>query len=208
LPSKILTSGFIVGTRLEAGPPLFTGNSFRHVPSAMSGMIRERLDGSANITKPFPEKPKGMHWRTYGRLWWEHEEADMEQIAGLREWLTRLERKVGQYQSGGVRSAVSGYGPLATRRDSSLSRSLRTSADFSAARCVCVMPPSFSCLIASHPGVAGADDGLRPVGHLQLEQDVGDVVSDRLQAHEEPGGYLLVALALCHQGEDLLFALG
>jgi hypothetical protein len=27
--------------------------------------IRERLGGSANMMKPFPEKPKGMHWRTY-----------------------------------------------------------------------------------------------------------------------------------------------
>ena len=51
------------------------------------------LGGSANMMKPFPEKPKGMHWRTYERLWWEHDEADMEQLAGLREWLDRLEKK-------------------------------------------------------------------------------------------------------------------
>jgi hypothetical protein len=28
------------------------------------------------MTKPLPEKPKGMHWRTYERLWWEHHEAE------------------------------------------------------------------------------------------------------------------------------------
>jgi hypothetical protein len=57
--------------------------------------IRERLGGSANMTKPFPEKPKGMHWNTYDRLFWEHHEAEMEQLSGMREWLDKLEKKVG-----------------------------------------------------------------------------------------------------------------
>jgi len=30
--------------------------------------IQERLGGSANMMKPFPEKPKGMHWETYEHL--------------------------------------------------------------------------------------------------------------------------------------------
>jgi hypothetical protein len=30
--------------------------------------IRERLGGSINLSLPFPEKPKGMHWGTYQRL--------------------------------------------------------------------------------------------------------------------------------------------
>ena len=70
------------------------------------------------------------------------------------------------------------------------------------------MPPASSHPIASHPGVAGADNSLRPIGHLQLEQDVGDVVSNSLQANEQLPGYLPVALALRNQGEDFLFALG
>jgi hypothetical protein len=54
--------------------------------------IRERLGGTANLTKPFPEKPTGMHWKTYERLWWEHHEAEMAQLAGMREWLDRMEK--------------------------------------------------------------------------------------------------------------------
>ncbi len=57
--------------------------------------IRERLGGSANMTEPFPEKPKGMHRKTYGRLWLEHHEAEMEQLIGARKWLDKLEKKVG-----------------------------------------------------------------------------------------------------------------
>jgi hypothetical protein len=57
--------------------------------------IRERLGGSANMTKPFPEKPKGMHHETYWRLREEHDEAEMTQLEGMREWLDKLEKKVG-----------------------------------------------------------------------------------------------------------------
>jgi len=57
--------------------------------------IRERLGGTANMMEPFPEKPKGMHWSTYERLWRQHHVAEMEQLAGMREWLDRLEEKVG-----------------------------------------------------------------------------------------------------------------
>jgi hypothetical protein len=37
--------------------------------------IRTRLGGSANMRKPFPQKPKGMHWKTYWRLYRRHEAA-------------------------------------------------------------------------------------------------------------------------------------
>jgi hypothetical protein len=57
--------------------------------------IRERLGGSANMMEPFAERPKGMHHETYWRLREEHDEAEMAQLAGMREWLDRLEKKVG-----------------------------------------------------------------------------------------------------------------
>jgi hypothetical protein len=53
--------------------------------------IRQRLGGSANMTEPFPEKPKGMHHKTYVRMFWEHHEAEMEQLILMRERLDKLE---------------------------------------------------------------------------------------------------------------------
>ncbi len=57
--------------------------------------IRERLGGSANFMEPFPDKPKGMHHDTYMRLFWEHHEAEMEQLIGMRAWLDKVEKEVG-----------------------------------------------------------------------------------------------------------------
>jgi len=57
--------------------------------------IRRRLGGSANMMEPFPEKPKGIHWKTYERHMWEHHEAEMEQLTEMREWLDKFEKKVG-----------------------------------------------------------------------------------------------------------------
>ncbi len=41
-----------------------------------SRKIREQLGGSADLSGPFPEKPKNMHWKTYYKLRDEAERAD------------------------------------------------------------------------------------------------------------------------------------
>jgi len=46
------------------------------------------------MMEPFPERPKGMHLDTYMRLWWEHDEAHREELAGMREWLDRLQKQI------------------------------------------------------------------------------------------------------------------
>ena len=48
--------------------------------------IRERLGGSGSMAEPFPTKPKGMHWRTYSRLFREAEEAFKRSIP---DWVLR-----------------------------------------------------------------------------------------------------------------------
>ena len=45
--------------------------------------------------EPFPERPKGMHQDTYMRLYWEHHEAEWENLGGMRECLDKLEKRVG-----------------------------------------------------------------------------------------------------------------
>jgi hypothetical protein len=42
------------------------------------------------MMEPFPERPKGMHHDRYMRLYWECHEAEMEHLAGVREWLDKL----------------------------------------------------------------------------------------------------------------------
>jgi hypothetical protein len=63
--------------------------------------IRQRLGGTANLCEPFPAKPKGMHWQTYGSLFREHETAKAAVYAGWFAALTnRAENQVGHTTPG------------------------------------------------------------------------------------------------------------
>jgi hypothetical protein len=69
------------------------GKMYRALHKAQG--IRERLGGSANMTLSFPERPKGMHHKTYRRLREEHDEAQMIELMGMSKWLDKLQSKAG-----------------------------------------------------------------------------------------------------------------
>jgi hypothetical protein len=52
--------------------------------------IRIRLGGSASMLANFPEKPKGMHWRTYERFCRVHDAAQARLIPGMMGFVMRL----------------------------------------------------------------------------------------------------------------------
>ena len=56
--------------------------------------IRQKLGGTANMIEPFPDKPKGMHLKTYIRLLGEYEKANEEYTRAMIEDLERLTGRV------------------------------------------------------------------------------------------------------------------
>lgn len=62
--------------------------------------------------------------------------------------------------------------------------------------------------VLSPSRLAGADDGLRPVGNLELAKDVGHMVAHGFLAQDEAAGDLPVAVPLGNQTQDFSFSVG
>src|SRR5215831_5615350 len=63
---------------------------FRDLEKAQK--IRMRLGGSTVMSERFPDKPKGMHWRTYHRLRRRHDLAEERSMMGLMRFIERRGR--------------------------------------------------------------------------------------------------------------------
>jgi hypothetical protein len=67
--------------------------SLRHRGLGKARKIRARLGGSANMFDAFPDRPKGMHWRTYVRLRQSHAVAAARSTTSLMQFVDRLSRR-------------------------------------------------------------------------------------------------------------------
>jgi len=61
--------------------------------------IRMQLGGSPNILEDFPDKPKGMHWRTYERWRRIHNAAEERSTTSLIGFVERMGRRISRRAS-------------------------------------------------------------------------------------------------------------
>jgi hypothetical protein len=47
------------------------------------------------MSEAFPDKPKGMHWRTYDRLRHRRDFAEKRSMMGLMQYIDRQDRRAG-----------------------------------------------------------------------------------------------------------------
>ena len=66
--------------------PICRATSQRH-------KLRGRLGQHDSLDEPFPDKPKGMHWKTYRRLAGRDEALGDRWVRGISNWLRRTERR-------------------------------------------------------------------------------------------------------------------
>jgi|SRR5665213_197915 len=65
----------------------------RHRGLGKAQKLRKRMGGSPNMLEDFPDKPKGMRWRTYDRLRAAYDVAEARSLLGLTRSLDRTQRK-------------------------------------------------------------------------------------------------------------------
>lgn len=58
--------------------------------------IREKLGGSGSMVEPFPDKPKGMHWKTYRRWVERGQAADLASWGALKGELDEMDARTGR----------------------------------------------------------------------------------------------------------------
>jgi len=66
---------------------------FRDLEKAQK--IRMRLGGSTVMSEAFPDKPKGMYWRTYDRLRHRHNLTEERSMMGLMRFIERRDQRAG-----------------------------------------------------------------------------------------------------------------
>ena len=79
--------------------------------------IRMRLGGSARLAEPFPDEPKGMHWRTYSRLRDRAQASENLSNISLMQWANRLKNSLKlPFLIGSWRRAQPSAGPHTVQR--------------------------------------------------------------------------------------------